>query len=201
MSKVNIKQLGIEFKATKSEKKFKMLFDAMRPSVLNYYKKFNNPIEVIEDAFNEAMISIWNDIDKLEVEQYSISTMVYLKTKQKILSLNKKSGGQYSNYDIDDPVVTNIVLSENSESAESMTYDMQDDYIRDESVETLWEGIRSILNNETSFNILYDKYANNMKSKDIAEKYNTKEQNVLNRVFNAKKKIQENDQLYYDFIV
>lgn len=199
MGKVSIKELGKQFKETKSEKTFKMIFETLKPSVINYYKKYNNSIEIMEDAYNEAMISIWNDIDKIDVDKYSISTMVYLKVRQNIIRYYKTVGGQFSKCDIDDPIVSNIVVSENSISAGDYIYDLQEQYIKDESVETLWDSIKVVLDNETSFNILYDKYVNNMKSKDIASKYDTKLQNVLNRVFNAKDKIRNNENIYYEF--
>ena len=195
--KVNIKELGRQLKATNSEKTFKQLFDIVKPSVMVHFKKFNNPIEVIEDCYIEAMISVWNDIHKFDVEKYSISTMIFLKVQQNIIRYYKSVGGQFNNVDIDDPVVTNIAISDNEDE---LTYDLQEDFIKDENVEVLWSSIKTILDNDISYNILYDKYANNMKSKDIAEKYDTKLQNVLNRIFNAKKKIKNNDEVYYEYI-
>ena len=200
MTKINIKALGIQFKKTKSEKSFKLLFDTVKPSVINFFKKFDNSIEIIEDAYNETMISIWNDIDKIDVEKYSISTMIFLKAKQNIIRHYKKVGGQFSNYDIDDPIVSNNVIFENAISSDELSYDIQEDYIKNESIKTLWCGIENILDNDKSYNILYDKYVNNMKTKDLAIKYNTKLQNILNRIFNAKKKIQTEDKLYYEYI-
>jgi len=197
MGKVNIKALGIKFKETKSEKTFKELFDACKPGTINYYQQFNNPIELLEDCYNETLISIWNDIDKLDVEKYSISTMIYLKMKQNLIRHYKGTGGQFSNCDIDDPAITNQVMSEDKGD---LIFDLQEHYIKDESIDTLWNNIKTILDNETTFNILYDKYANNMNSKEIAVKYDTKVQNVLNRIFNAKKKIVSYKQIYNDFI-
>tara|TARA_R110000737_G_scaffold210872_1_gene228463 strand:- start:5597 stop:6193 length:597 start_codon:yes stop_codon:yes gene_type:complete len=197
MKKVNIKELGREFKRTKSEKTFKQLFDACKPSVVNNFKKFNNPIELIEDCYNETLISIWNDIDKFDVEKYSISTMIFLKMKQNIIRHYKSVGGQYSKMDIEDPHVNNTVMSEDTGN---LVYDIQEEYIRDENIETLWSNIKTVLNNEKSFDILYDKYAKNMKTNELAEKYETNPQNVLNRIFNAKKKLKTNKQIYYEFI-
>jgi len=197
MQKVNIRALGIEFKKTKSEKTFKKLFESCKPGTINFYKKYNNTIDVLEDCYNETLISIWNDIDKIDVEKYSISTMIYLKMKQNLIRHYKSVGGQFNHYDIDDPVVSNMVVNDDKTE---MTYDLQENYIKDESVKTLWEDIKTVLNNDTSYNILYDKYANNMKTKEIADKYATKQQNVLNRIFNAKKKIESNEDIYYEFI-
>jgi len=197
VGKVNIKSLGLKFQETKSEKTFKQLFDACKPGAIKYYLKFNNPLELLEDCYNETLIAIWNDIDKYDVKKYSISTMIYLKMKQNIIRHYKNVGGQYQNLDIDEPSVTNKVLAQ--ESGDNI-FDLQQEYIKDESVETLWCSIKTILNNDISYNILYDKYANNMKSKEIADKYDTKLQNVLNRIFNAKKKIESNEEIYHEFI-
>ncbi len=192
--KVNIKELGIELKATRSEKVFKELYDSCKKSVINYYLQYDgNSEEMLKDCYNESMIAIWNGIHKYDVEKYSISTMIYLKTKQEIIRRNKEMQGKFR-MDIDDPIVNNIVVSENDDS----TYDMQEDYIKDESAVQLWESVREILDNDMNFNLLYDKYNNNMSTKDLASKYNTKEQNVLNRIFNSKKKITENENNIYN---
>ena len=197
MAKVNVKQLGITFQETKSEKIFKQLFETCKPGAINYYKKFGNSLELLEDCYNETLISIWNDIDKLDVNKYSISTMIFLKMKQNIIRHYKSVGGQFTSVDIDDPIISNSTLLEDSGD---YTYDLQDEYIKDENVDTFWNNIRSILNNEISYNILYDKYANNMNTNEIAIKYDTKLQNVLNRIFNAKKKIESNKEIYNEFL-
>tara|TARA_R110000796_G_scaffold159388_6_gene276228 strand:- start:3498 stop:4100 length:603 start_codon:yes stop_codon:yes gene_type:complete len=199
MKKVNIKQLGRDFKVSKSEKTFKQLFDACKPGVVAYYSKFGNTIEILEDCYNETMISIWNDIDKIEVEKYSISTMIFLKTKQNILRHYKSVGGQFNSCDIDDPTISNVVLAEDVNTGD-YTGDIQEEYIRDENINTLWNNIKTVLNNEISFDILYDKYAKNMKTTELSEKYDINSQNVLNRIFNAKKKLKTNEQIYYEFI-
>jgi RNA polymerase sigma factor (sigma-70 family) len=194
MGKINIKALGIEFKKTGSEKTFKELYEACKRGTINFYKSYsNNTTEMLEDCYNETFISIWNDINKLDVEKYSISTMVYLKMKQNIIRYYNSTGGQFTKCDIDDPIISNKVV--NSESGDFI-YNLEDDYIKDESVTSLWNNIREVLDNELSFNMLYDKYANHMKTNEIAEKHGTKPQNVLNRVFNAKKKIETNKEVY-----
>lgn len=191
--KVDIKQLGIQFQESKSEKAFKALFVACEKGVHNKFLQFGNSIELIEDCYNETMISIWNDIDKFDVHTYSISTMIYMKMTQNIIRHYKSVGGQFTKCDIDDPIIVNKVVTENMGD---FTFDLQDDFIRDENVDTLWNSIEQVLDNETNFKFLYDKYARNMSTKDIATKYGTLPQNVLNRVFNAKKKLESNKQNY-----
>ena len=39
-----------------------------------------------------------------------------------------------------------------------------------------------------------------MKTTELSEKYDINSQNVLNRIFNAKKKLKTNEQIYYEFI-
>ena len=195
--RVSIAELGRRFKETKSEKTFKQLFEICKPTAINYFKQFNNPEEILEDAFNETMISIWNDIDKLDVENYSISTMIFLRMKQNLIRQYKKTGGQNNSLDIDESSVISLVNSEDND----LTYDIEDDYIENENIDSFWSNVKTILNNDISYNIMYDKYVNNLKSKDIAKKYDTKLQNVLNRIFNAKKKLESNQtELYNEFI-
>ena len=93
-----------------------------------------------------------------------------------------------------------MVISDKNISDDSYTFDLQEDFIKNESINTLWDTIKTLLDNETSYNMLHDKYCNQMKTKEIAKKYDTKLQNVLNRIFNAKKKLQLNENLYHEFI-
>jgi RNA polymerase sigma factor (sigma-70 family) len=195
MKKVNISQLGRDFQKTKSEKTFKLLFDACKPGVMRYFQRVGvkNSIESIEDAYTETMISIWKDIDKLDVTNYSISTMVFLKTKQQLIRTSTRNGVDFINLDISESFVESMV--ENSDNSEQ-SYCLEDDYIKEENITGFWGSVQRELNNPISFEILFDKYALNMSTKDIAKKYNENEQNVLNRVFNAKKKLLNTKGLY-----
>jgi RNA polymerase sigma factor (sigma-70 family) len=197
MSKPNIKQLGRDFQKTKSQKIFKQLFDLCKPGVINYYQQYKeNTIEAIEDAYNETMISIWNDIDKLDVEKYSISTMIYLKTKQKLIRNNTKSSLTDS-YSIDAGYTLNKIYENSMESTIS---NIEDEYIEDENINTFWNNIKDVIGDSITYDILYDTYANRMSGNDIAEKYNINTQIVANRIFQAKKKIKKNVDIYDEYL-
>lgn len=194
--KPNIKQLGRDFQATKSQKIFKQIFDLCKPGVVNHFSQFpQNSIESIEDAYNETMISIWNDIDKLDVESYSISTMIYLKTKQKLIrGLAKDS--LTDSYSIDGHSLNKV----HANSAETTVSNIEEEYIDDEKVVVFWNSIKEIVGDGINYDILYDTYANRMSGKDIAKKYDINTQIVANRIFQAKKKIQKNTDIYDEYL-
>ena len=85
---MSIKELGILFKETKDEIVFTEIYERLKRGVIGYYTSFGKTQQIVEDAFHSAMVSIWTDIDKLNVDQYSISTTIYLKTKQNIIRQN-----------------------------------------------------------------------------------------------------------------
>jgi len=193
--KTNISQLGRDFKETKSEKLFKQLFDLCKPGVINYYQKYGNSVESIEDAYNESMISIWTDIDKLDVEKYSISTMIYLKTRQKLIRTIDKENSN-NTFSMDSNNLTNKIHNEAPETIS----DLQEEYIEDENIDTFWGNVRDILDDDISYNILYDTFVEKLSGKDIAEKYTVNTQTVANRIFQAKKKISKNSDIYGEYI-
>lgn len=194
--KTNIKQLGRDFQKTKSQKIFKQIFDSCKPGVVNYYSKFKeNSIEMIEDAYNETMISIWNDIDKIDVNTYSISTMIYLKTKQKLIRNSSKENLTES-YSIDAHTLNKV----HENSIEPIISDIENEFIEDEKINTFWNSIKDVVGNGITYTILYDTYVNNLSGKDIAKKYNINTQIIANRIFQAKKKLQKESKIYYEYL-
>lgn len=194
MTKVNISKLGREFKETKSEKIFKQIFETCKEGVINYYRNFDNSIEKLEDCYIETMISIWNDIDKIDVHNYSISTMIYLKMKQNIIATIRKKND--SNFlDINETVIMNGLQNKESIMVDSL----EEQIIQSEDKDNLWGTIKRELNNEMSFNMVYDKYVNNMKCKDIANKHEVTQQIVLNRLFHARKKLEKNKSIINEY--
>ena len=198
-----INVLGEEFKKTKSEKAFKEIYDRLRGGVINYYANFGKDHQIVEDAYNEAMISFWTNIDKLDIENFSVSTNIYLKTKQGIIRHNlKKERTTGSNNDF---------LQENSEVCDNVSYNSEqaivtgkhgkyvdainnrvsqsheDDFIQEESINMFWQIVKSA----KFYDIVYDHYYNGLKYKELAEKYGVDIQIIKNRIFHGKKQIKE----------
>lgn len=201
MSKINVKQLGRDFKREKTQKLFKQIYDHFKPGIINYYCQFdNNSYEDVEDAYNKALTYVWNKIDNIDVEKYSISTFIYMRTKHAILNDKRK----YKSSDTDN--YSDMVALSNKFDKQECTFNtnLETDFLEQESKNTLWEEIKSILrtkeSGDLSFNILYDMFYDNLPAKKIALKYNTNIQTVANRIFEAKKKIKKNPQIYEKFI-
>jgi RNA polymerase sigma factor (sigma-70 family) len=202
VKKVSVKGLGIELQNTRSEKVFKQLYDITKPSVINYYKNFpGNSIEIIEDAFNETMISIWNNIHKYDVNKYSISTLIYLKVKNNLIdNLKKTNSGKInsnsSNYG-------DLIAMENNiqnNSINEMSENLEIDFLKQEKSNNFWKVLRNVLGTTNTYDIFYDLISNNYNTNEICEKYNVSPQIVANRIFNVKKKIQENPQIFKSFM-
>ena len=197
-----INTLGAEFKRTKSEKAFKEIYDRLRRGVINYYSNFGKDHQIVEDSYNEAMISFWANIDKLDIVNYSVSTNVYLKTKQSIIRHNLKkeratgSGNDFmqENSEISDNIsfsnddAVNGKYGKYANAINSrVTLSDEDVYIDNESRNVFWALVRKA----KFFDIVYDHYYNGLKYKELADKYNIEIQIVKNRVFHGKKQIKQ----------
>lgn len=197
MRKPTIKELGIDLQKTHSENTFKILYDTLKRTVENHYLLYGNSLELIKDCYNETMIVIWNDIDKYDVNTYSISTMIFMKMTQRIENMtnpnriSKKRSQENNLKDISDP----NVLSDLFSHSEEYSFNLEDEYIESESKQNMWMELKGIIGkdkdgiNEHNYNILYDKYVNNLSTKELAKKHNINEQIILNRLFNTKRKL------------
>jgi len=176
--KLSIVELGKKFKETRSEKTFKEIYDRLRVGVINYYSTFGKDHQLIEDSYTEAMISIWSHPDKIDTEQYSISTSIYLKTRQNIIKQNKNrarcTGDGNSlviNEDSDNFVqeIEREVLSAGGDVVKisSIQSSFEDEIIEQEKSEIFWKYIKTIKNHD----LIYDYYVNEMLYKELAVKY------------------------------
>lgn len=198
-----INALGAEFKKTKSEKAFKEIYERLREGVIKYYSNFGKDHQIVEDAYNEAMISFWVNIDKLDIENYSVSTNIYLKTSQSIMKQNSskiKTTGEgdetiYKSKEeqasISNHNSSNIVVGKHGKYVDAINTKVsesyEDEYIKREDIKLFWNVIRSA----KFYDIIYDHYYNGLKYKELATKYEVDIQIVKNRIFHGKKQIKE----------
>jgi RNA polymerase sigma factor (sigma-70 family) len=201
-----ITALGLEFKKTKSEKLFKLIYDRLKHGVIQYYSNFGKDHQLVEDAYNEAMISIWRDIDKLDVKNYSISTNVYMKTRQHIIKDNirtTRSCGNAGGIFVDSPDIVDNLLANNLNSGNSIILGKHAKYqehmntLVGKSEEELFikeEEITNFLNfiDKCNFSdIIKDHYIEGLKYKELSEKYDIEIQIVKNRIHHGKKQIKK----------
>lgn len=206
MKKKSLTLLGKEFKSTKSEKSFKELYERLQRGVINYYSNFGKDRQLIEDAYEEAMVSIWANIDKLDVENYSISTSVYMKTKQCIIKANNKKvkttgeGGlsfneNGENWTLDGTIYNNSIDSSNIVKVDKYQEYMcnrvhksqEDIYIETELLDEFW----SMAKKCRFYNEIYDFYFNGFSHKELSNKYGVEIQIIKNRIFHGKKEIKQ----------
>ena len=201
-----IAQLGVELKNTKDEKILKELYERLHKSVIDQYKGLASDTQLLEDAYTEAITTVWQTIDKLDVETYSISTVIYLKTKQRILRQNKLKGRTTGNMNLfftSDSDNNHVDQVSNLRSFDSMIYDKykrNDDFFSDKIDEgpesTLMKGegekvFWNVLSPCKYLDLIYDYYCLDVKYKDLAEKYDLSIQTVKNRIRAGKKQIYE----------
>lgn len=212
--RVSIKGLGVELQNTKSEKVFKQLYDLVKPAVINYFKQYpGNTIEKIEDAYNNAMISIWNSIDKLDVKKYSISTMIFLKVKQEFCAYDKinhfkveKAGTSISRYTSSSSVSGSSDDSSDKEDSlfkyaqDDLTENFENMFLEKEKVDCFWEDVKNLVGEGSTYSIFYDIVCGDLSTKEVCAKYDINEQIVANRIFQVKKKIKNNKEIFKGYI-
>ena len=201
-----ISALGLEFKKTKSEKLFKAIYDRLKTGVIQYYSNFGKDHQIVEDAYDEAMISIWRDIDKIDVENYSISTNVYMKTKQHIIRDNirtSRSCGDAGGIFVDSPDVVDNILANNLNGGntiilgkhakyqthmnELIAKSEEDLFIKEEEITNFWNSV-----DKSKFSdMIKDHYCEGLKYKELSEKYGVEIQIVKNRIHHGKKQIKK----------
>ena len=187
---ISIKKLGQILKKTKSEVAFIVLYERIKPGILKSYEALaNRDTELLEDCYNEAMISIWKDIgsDTIDVDKFSISTMIYLKTKQNLIKNFKSNKKINSMNSLDAENADSYIESIINKSQEKIEVSIEDKIIEKETTDLFWSKIKDV----NFFYMIDEYYNNNLKYKEIASKYNVDIQTVKNRIFHAKKKIKD----------
>lgn len=210
-----ITTLGVEFKKTKSEKIFKEIYERVKPGVINYYSTFGKNHQLVEDAFEEAMISVWRDIDKLDVENFSISTNIYMKTRQHIIRDNIRtlrvcgesidSMGESSEM-AENILVNNhnsgntIILGKHSKYQEYVNEvycsSVEETFIVSEANQAFWDTVKKC----KYFDVIYDHYFHGLKYKELCEKYNIDMQTVKNHIHHGKNQIKKILNIEYENI-
>ena len=73
----NIQKLAEDFITARNDKNFKVLFERLRPGILNHCYLILKDQELAEDAFLNTMSKIWLKIDQYNSERGNFSTWCY----------------------------------------------------------------------------------------------------------------------------
>lgn len=188
----NIQKLADNFIDLRNERSFKLLYERVKPGVLNHCYGILKDTESAEDAFLNTMAKVWQKIDQYDKSRGNFSTWCYnIARNESLLLLKTKK--KYVHLSIED---LDYSSAKNEERNPSYSID-EDPLWRfanegetiDDMYETAIEEIRSLPS--LYRDIMVDREINGMKYKDIADKYGIKKRSIATRIRRARNKIRQ----------
>jgi RNA polymerase sigma-70 factor (ECF subfamily) len=189
----SLKDLGIKFKETRSERAFNELYHRIRPGIFHYVNNMLNNTEDTDHVVSAVMASVYDKIDQYDVK-WHISTWIYRiaythacgKLRQRKAS--KTTPMSYFEY------------GENKNYIDKMEYDSIENHtdhliIKEENEEHNEEikRVRTIIENlpEEYREVIFEKFFNDLSYEEIHKKLNIPLHTVKNRVARGKKLFKE----------
>jgi RNA polymerase sigma-70 factor (ECF subfamily) len=189
----SLKDLGIKFKETRSERAFNELYHRIRPGIFHYVNNMLNNTEDTDHVVSAVMASVYDKIDQYDVK-WHISTWIYRiaythacgKLRQRKAS--KTTPMSYFEY------------GENKNYIDKMEYDSIENHtdhliIKEEDAEHNEEikRVRTIIENlpEEYREVIFEKFFNDLSYEEIHQKLNIPLHTVKNRVARGKKLFKE----------
>jgi RNA polymerase sigma-70 factor (ECF subfamily) len=190
----NIQRLAEDFIAQKTDKSFKNLFDRLRPGVLNHCYLILKEQELAEDAFLNTMAKIWTKIEQYNDDRGNFSTWCYNIARNESLLLLKSRKKYNNRTDIE----IEFLSEKNTIGDMGGVYNMEDDFnyafmSEENDMDAIYESVLSEIRELPDLyrDIMIDREINNMKYKDIAEKYGIKKRSIATRIRRARNKIKK----------
>ena len=191
--KDSLKDLGYKFKETRSEKVFNELYNRIRPGLFNYIYQIMQNVDDTEDLVSLTMSNVHNKIEQYNVE-WHISTWIYRIAYTNALNelrFRKKRKVTHMS-DIENSENKNLLSKIEFESVDAY----KDNLIDAEDKKTEEENGIKIISSlealpEQYSSVLKEKYFNDLKYDEIAEKLNIPLHTVKNRVARGKKLLEE----------
>jgi len=195
----NLKELGLQFANTKSERIFNDLYVRIKPGLLNYINSIVKDPDQSEDLFSITMSIVYNKIEQYN-PKYHISTWIYrIAYHEALLYLRKKNRrnttnfsvfeSYYENDRVNDKIMFNTTIDEDNyidedfQTLEDREFEMENRYNsiieKIESLDTLYK------------DIVKDRILNDMSYHDISEKHKLPLHTIKNRISRGKKILQK----------
>lgn len=190
----NIQKLAEDFMESKTDRSFQPLFDRLRPGVLNHCFLIVKENELAQDAFINTMAKVWLKIDQYDKDRGNFSTWCYNIARNECLLLLKSRKRYFSRNETE----MDFLSSKNTLGDLGGVYLMEEDPASfifgeenkvDETYESVIDEIRDLP--DLYRDIMIDREINNMKYKDIAEKYGIKKRSIATRIRRARGKIRK----------
>lgn len=190
--KDSLKDLGARLKETRSEKTFNELYNRIRPGLYNYVYQILKNSDDTEGVISYAMSYVYNNMDKYD-PKWHISTWIYR------IAYTASCGVIRSRSKRKETHISDIEQSENRNLISKIEFDSMDAYVdvlveeenkAEEEGEILkLQQILDAMPNEYR-SVLHEKYFNDLKYEEIAEKLNIPLHTVKNRVSRGKRIIE-----------
>jgi RNA polymerase sigma-70 factor (ECF subfamily) len=190
----NIQKLAEDFITVRDDKNFKILFERLRPGIMNHCFLILKEHELSEDAFINTMSKIWLKVDQYNGERGNFSTWCYNIARNESLLLMKSRKRYYSHTDTE----LEFLSTKNPSADSEGHYVMDDDpsyafYNEGSNLDEVYESVLDEIRElpELYRDIMIDREINHMKYKDIAEKYGIKKRSIATRIRRARCKIRK----------
>jgi RNA polymerase sigma-70 factor, ECF subfamily len=190
----NIQKIAEDFITLKNDKNFKILFERLRPGILNHCFLILKEQELAEDAFINTMSKIWLKIDQYNDERGNFSTWCYNIARNESLLLMKSRKRYHNHTDME----LEFLSSKNTSGDHSSYYILDEDpsyvfYNEGSNLDDVYDSVLDEIRDlpELYRDIMVDREINHMKYKDIAEKYGIKKRSIATRIRRARGKIRK----------
>jgi len=191
--KLSIKELGILYKETRSEKTYNRLYKRVAPGVRQYIYKILEDADVTNQIFNETMCTVYDKIE-LYNTQWNISTWIYriayvnACAYLRAMRTSKTTPMSYFENSNDMDLTSKIEFQSIDGYKDSLELSEESEVISKQNSNLL--DLVESLDSQFS-NVLRDKFWENMKYEEIADKYEIPLQTVKNRIFRGKNMLNE----------
>lgn len=189
----SLKDLGIKFKDTRSERAFNELYHRIRPGLFHYVNGMLNNSEDTDHVVSAVMSSVYDKIDQYDAK-WHISTWIYR------IAYTHACGKLRQRKSLKTTPMSYFENSENKNWVSKIEYESienyQDDLIqKEENAEAQGEilKMRNIVNSlpdEYKF-VIEEKFFNELRYEEISQKLNIPLHTVKNRVARGKRIIKE----------
>jgi RNA polymerase sigma-70 factor (ECF subfamily) len=188
----NIQVLAENFISQRDNKTFKILYDRIRPGVLNHCYTILKDLELAEDAFMNSMAKVWEKIEQYDLSRGNFSTWCYNIARNESLLL-LKSRKKYISKSSEDLEIDSTQNEESGGFHDVETDPLWHFFFQSPNIDELYD---QIVDEIRELPILYkdimiDREINGMKYKDIADKYDIKKRSIATRIRRARTKMKK----------
>ena len=189
----SLKDLGFKFKETRSEKAFTELYERIRPGLYNYIYQVVKNNDDTENLISYVMSTVYNKIDSYD-PKWHISTWIYrIAYTSACMELRYRKGRKITH-------MSDLESSDNKNLISKIEFDSIDGYadhliLAEEKAELDENALRlrkivSSLPDEYRV-VIEEKFFNDLKYKEIAQKLEIPLHAVKNRISRGKRIIKE----------